>query len=134
MTTNFLKTEKEITKWLEKYEIKNYTLIPNDKYGFAVDINGNVDLSCKKLNHIPVRFNSISRSLYCYDNNLTSLEFFPQNVGGYFYCEGNELLGSIQEITDFNQIKEIHMAILERKNISGILDIKNGKIVDPFKV
>lgn len=43
--TNFYKDKKQITNWLDKYGVKNYILIPDEKYGFVVDVNGSVDLS-----------------------------------------------------------------------------------------
>jgi hypothetical protein len=34
---------------------------------------------------------SVGRSFYCIDNQLTSLEGAPQTVGVSFYCNGNQL-------------------------------------------
>jgi len=34
---------------------------------------------------------SVGRSLFCDNNNLTSLEGAPMSVGGDFYCRGNNI-------------------------------------------
>ena len=89
--TNFYKNKQQITNWLDKYEIKNYTLIPDENYDFVVDVNGHVDLDHKELITIPVKFNKIKGSFYCNNNQLNSLEFCPKVVGGNFNCSNNQL-------------------------------------------
>lgn len=129
----FLKTEKEITKWLDNHGVRGYALIPDEQYGFVVNVVGNVYLSNENLTHIHIKFNTINGYLNCYHNklsslelcpvhvgkhfscdrnNLTSREFCPSHVGGGFYCDGNELLGEVQDITDFQQIYELHREIV----------------------
>jgi hypothetical protein len=71
----------------EKYGIKNYII--NDDG--TVDVDGDVDLSDKKLTIIPLRFGKVSGNFYCHDNKLTSLEGCPKWVGGYFACSFNQL-------------------------------------------
>ncbi len=56
-------------------------------------INQSVDLSNLFFNALPewlaeVRVNG---SFYCHNNQLTSLEGSPKEVGGYFYCANNQL-------------------------------------------
>ena len=89
--TKFYTDKQKIIDWLKKHEVKNYILVPDEKYGFVVNVTGDVDLSNKDLTSIPVKFNKISGSFYCYDNQLTSLEFSPQTVDGNFNCSGNRL-------------------------------------------
>lgn len=109
----FLKTEKEIVEWLEKYAIKNYTLLPDSQYGFKVNvgpqvklltdpletgkakvinnIKNTINLSKKGLSYIPVKFGKVECSLICYDNQLTNLDFAPDWVAGDFVCSHNLL-------------------------------------------
>ena len=44
MVNKFLTTKKSIEQWLVKYDIENYTLLPDAKYGFIVEVDGNIDL------------------------------------------------------------------------------------------
>ena len=89
--TNFYKDKQQIIDWLDKYQVKNYTLIPNEKYGFVIDVSGDVDLRSRKLFNIPVKFNKIIKGFDCSNNNLISLEFCPKVTGGSFYCYDNQL-------------------------------------------
>ena len=134
--TKFYKDKQQIINWLDSYAIKNYTLVPDEKYGFIVDVNSHVNLSFKELIDIPVKFNkakgyfycdnnqltslefcpqTVSGSFYCGANQLTSLEFSPQTVGGGFYCNKNPELKEIQKITDFKLIYLEHEKILVTK-------------------
>ena len=45
---NFLSDEPSIISWLNKYKVKSYTLVLDDKYGFKVNVDADVDLSEKK--------------------------------------------------------------------------------------
>ncbi len=87
----FLTDKKDIEAWLKKYKIKNYTLVPDPNYVFAVDVVGNVDLSHKNLDFLPVKFNKVSGYFYIEENNLTSLEGSPHTVDGIFDCCHNKL-------------------------------------------
>ena len=89
--TKFYTDKQQIINWLEKHEVKNYTLVPDEQYGFVVDVYGDVNLRDKKLLNIPVKFNKISGSFYCDNNKLNSLEFCPQIIGDNFYCYSNQL-------------------------------------------
>ena len=90
--TKFYKDKQKIIDWLDKYEVKNYTLVPDKEYEFIVNVIGDVNLSFKDLIGIPVKFNEVSSSFYCRSNKLTSLEFSPQTVGGDFNCNNNQLI------------------------------------------
>ena len=88
---SFYTNKQQIISWLEKVSIENYTLIPDEQYGFVVNVNGKVILFAKNLISIPVKFNEVSGNFWCSFNNLTSLEFCPEIVGGSFDCEDNKL-------------------------------------------
>jgi len=79
----------QIIKWLDSFEIKNYTI--NDD--LTIDVNGNVNLVDRSLTYFPsfIKFNEVSGSFYCYNNQLTSLKGCPITVGGSFYCSSNQL-------------------------------------------
>ena len=87
----FYKDKQKIINWLDEHEVKNYILVPDEKYGFIVNVNGDVDLSFKELINIPIKFSKVNGSFGCHDNKLTSLEFCPKKVGGSFYCDSNKL-------------------------------------------
>ena len=92
----------------KQYGIENYTVNPDG----SIDVAGDVDLSDKGLTQLPLRFNKVTGSFdcgnnnltslkgcpvwvgvsfICYDNHLTSLEFSPDYVGSNFWCQYNQL-------------------------------------------
>ena len=77
---------KDQINWLTAMKIK-YTINPQG----LIDVNGDVNISVKKLTSIPVQFGHVSGYFYCDNNNLTSLQGAPQSVSGYFACYGNKL-------------------------------------------
>ena len=77
--------------FLKKYNIKNYELIEDDEYGYIVNVNESVNLTCKKLKKLPFQFNEINGSFWCSNNNLESLEGCPKIVKGNFFCDNNKL-------------------------------------------
>jgi hypothetical protein len=79
--------QEDIDSICQKYRIKNYTINQDG----TIDVDGNVYLSFKKLNKLPLKFRNVSGNFYCYNNQLTSLEGSPQSVGGGFFCEINKL-------------------------------------------
>ena len=94
-----LKTKIEIENWLNKYNIKNYSLIEDNKYGYIVNVNDSVYLSSKKLINIDVKFNKVNGGFFCFGNKLKSLKGCPEEVNGHFDCSDNEL-ESLEESTD----------------------------------
>jgi hypothetical protein len=82
-----LQTKEEIKAWLNKYEVKNYTINDN----LTVDVSGNVNLFNKQLEEIPFKFGIVNGTFDCSYNELTSLEFSPNKVVGYFDCNHNKL-------------------------------------------
>lgn len=86
-----LKTEIGIKKWLEKYGIFNYELIPDEKYGYIVNINNPVFLGYNNFKSIDIKFNIINGYFDCSNNKLESLEGCPKIVNGGFNCASNKL-------------------------------------------
>lgn len=77
----------KIRDWLDSMGIVSYT-INND---FSVDVKGDVNLSKKWLNEIPVQFGKVEGYFTCAYNELTSLKGCPQYVEESFYCNDNGL-------------------------------------------
>lgn len=99
-------TNQEIYKLCDQYDIQNYTI--NDG---LVDVDGEVDMSYWGFTELPIRFgqvtgifdcsncglttlkgvpHTVGKGFYCADNKLTSLEYCPNEVGG-FNCDGNDI-------------------------------------------
>ena len=75
-------------KWLEAMDITEYSV---DDEGF-VNVERFVDISERGLSAIPVKFGYVGGNFYCqHNNNLSSLEGAPREVGGSFYCWNNNL-------------------------------------------
>ena len=70
----------------KKYGIKRYTINNG-----MVDVDGDVNLSDRDLDKLPLKFGIVTGYFYCQWNKLTSLEGSPKEVGGYFYCHYNKL-------------------------------------------
>jgi hypothetical protein len=45
----------------------------------------------KKVEKLPCKFGKVSNSFYCLNNNLETLEGFPEFVGNFFDCRYNKL-------------------------------------------
>ena len=84
---NFPTTREEVIEACERYEIKNYTI--NDD--LSIDVNDDVNLAYKNLEHLPLKFNYVHGGFQCNRNKLKSLEGCPKTVGGDFVCYGNKL-------------------------------------------
>jgi hypothetical protein len=80
-------TEIEVEKICKKYNITNWTLNPDG----TVDVDGDVYLSLKGLSKLPLKFGRVTGYFDCSDNQLTSLEGCPTQIGGGFYCYYNNL-------------------------------------------
>jgi len=80
---------QEELNWLKKE--KKLVKLPDGRY----DVQGEVDfgsIGLKSLLDIPVRIRKVSGDFRCSENNLTSLEGDPEEVGKDFVCWGNQLL------------------------------------------
>jgi hypothetical protein len=80
----------------EKFGIKNWTL--NDDG--SIDVDGDVELSFKRLNKLPLKFRNVSGNFNCSFNNLTSLEGSPKCVGKHFWCNNNKLTSFLKAGTE----------------------------------
>ena len=80
-------SDEEIHDICKKYNIQNYTINPDG----SIDVDDSVSLSDKSLAKIPLNFGRVSGDFYCDNNQLTSLEGAPTQVGEGFYCYSNEL-------------------------------------------
>ena len=76
-----------VEKWLEDHGVKNYTINED----LSVVVNGDVDISFKDLECIPISFRNVSGKFNCGYNKLFTLEGCPVSVGGDFYCVNNKL-------------------------------------------
>jgi len=78
----------DIQDLCKEYNINNYTINSDG----SIDVDGDVDLSSKKLDKIPLRFRDVSGDFWCYDNKkLKDLSGAPSSVGGDFWCYDNKL-------------------------------------------
>jgi len=80
-------TKDEITSWLIEMGIHNYRI----QEDLSVDIDGDLNISEKKLNHLSVQFGHVSGNCLMIRNYLTSLKGAPRSVGGSFNCSHNAL-------------------------------------------
>lgn len=86
-TNQFFKTKEETKKWLDDLGIKNYTINDN----LSVDVDGDIKLIYRELDHIPVQFGNVDGGFYCYGNRLKDLKGCPKYVSNYFNCSENQL-------------------------------------------
>ncbi len=80
-------SRQDIDSICQKYNIKNY-IINEDG---SIDVDGDVDLSNRKLIELPLRFRNVNGDFSCSYNQLTSLEGAPSSVDGNFNCSNNKL-------------------------------------------
>jgi hypothetical protein len=84
---NFPTTREEVIEVCKKYDIRNYSI--NDD--LSIDVDGDVYLTSRNLEYLPLRFNYVSSGFDCNGNRLVSLKGCPQTVDSHFYCYDNEL-------------------------------------------
>lgn len=98
--SNFSKKEliekSEIISWLDKMEVKNFTI--NDD--MIVDVKGDVILSKKELLYIPIKFGIVYGDFLIESNFLKNLIGCPKKVMGVFSCNRNRLI-SLEGCPDF---------------------------------
>jgi len=58
-------------------------------------LDGNVNISNKALTKIPIQFGYVG-GFSCKNNNLTSLQGAPREVGGDFYCSFINIHGNFR--------------------------------------
>lgn len=76
--------EYEIIDFCRNYGIQNYTILDD----LSLDVTGSVYLSGFELEKLPVKFNRVIGSFYCYNSHLLTLEGCPNLVTGDFDCVG----------------------------------------------
>jgi hypothetical protein len=79
---------EDIDSICKKYNIENYTINADG----LVDVNGDVFLYNKGLTKLPLKFGKVTGYFGCNDNQLTTLEGGPREVGGDFDCYNNQLI------------------------------------------
>jgi hypothetical protein len=79
--------EVEIEKICKIYRIRNWTLNSSG----LVDVDGNVYLSGQRLSKLPLKFGRVTGNFNCSNNQLTSLEGCPTEIGDIFFCYNNKL-------------------------------------------
>ena len=79
----------DISRWLRKHEIKNFTILKDN----SVNVHGDVRLADKLTNllKLPLNFNIVEGDFDIGDNELTSLEGSPKKVTGSFMAHKNEI-------------------------------------------
>jgi hypothetical protein len=83
-----VKLTKSQMDWLDKCTKGTWTLNSDNK----IDVVGDFYCHRQELRDFKgVEFGEISRHFLCSDNQLTSLEGAPLEVGGNFYCSDNQL-------------------------------------------
>ena len=119
----------------KKFSIENYTINPDG----SIDVDGNLYLdlnvypSGKKLDRFPLKFRKVNGNVDCSNNNLTSLEGYPQEVGGHFDCSVNKLTsleGSPTEVGGNFNCEHNQLISLEGspKEIGGSLNCSYNKL------
>ena len=124
-------TRAEVENWLISMNVKNY-IINED---LTVDVNGNVDLSEKNINKIPIQFNIIKGDFFCIYNSLTNLKGCPKVVYGGFTCRENKLTsleGCSEVITGYFSCSGNKLTNLEGcpEIIEGSFDCRNNNIIN----
>jgi hypothetical protein len=71
----------------QKWDIKNWSVNADG----TIDVDGDVWLVSKGLKELPLKFGKVSGHFNCHDNELTTLEGSPREVGRDFYCGNNKL-------------------------------------------
>jgi len=145
-------TKEDIDSICERYGIKNYTINEDG----TIDVDGDVDLSGKNIDKLPLKFGKVTGHFFCsynqltslegspskvggdficYENKLTSLEGSPSEVGGGFYCSGNKLTsleGSPKEVGGGFDCRYNQLTSLEGspKRVGGHFGCSRNQLVD----
>ena len=93
----FFGFSKSIETKLKEFGIENYTINEDG----VIDVDGDVDISRRRLDKIPFKFGVVAGDFNCSNNKLTSLRGCPKDVGNHFICSYNklkDLIGGPQEV------------------------------------
>lgn len=88
---------QEVITLCEKYGIENYTINED----LSIDVDGSVDISDMKLIKIPIKFNKVTGTFSCRNNNISDLENSPRIVGQNFICDINVELTNLKGCPEF---------------------------------
>lgn len=88
---NLYSRSGDIMRWLDKNNVDNYQLVESRRYGFVVNVDGDVSLRHLNLKLIQVKFNTIKGNFDCSHCNLLSLQGAPDIVHKNFNCSHNKL-------------------------------------------
>ena len=113
----------EIKEWLDKHEIRNYTIRPDG----IVDVDSNLDLSQVRDKILPVQFGKVSGRVYCGHAQLTSLQGAPQYVGGDFSCWQIKMLSYSGIDKNIKRIDGIFLGHEDATHLLGLLLVKGIK-------
>jgi len=124
-------TKEDIDSICLKYGIENYTINEDG----TIDVDGDVDLSLKNIDKLPLKFGKVTGSFYCNGNKLISLEGCPSRVGGHFACYYNQLAsleGSPNRVDgDFNcQINQLTSLEGSPNRVGGHFVCSGNQLVD----
>jgi hypothetical protein len=108
---NQLTNKEDIQNWLDKMNIKNYTIYDN----LVVDVDYPVLLSYKNIETIPFQFGVVQRDFLINGNKLKTLKGMPFQIKGKMDCSRNQLISleytpqkiSTSMICGHNQIKSL---------------------------
>ena len=56
-----------------------------------VHVDGSVHIPFRKIKKLPIKFGIVTGNFQCFNNELTTLEGSPRDVGGDFRCQNNKL-------------------------------------------
>jgi hypothetical protein len=127
---HFIKeSKKDIHSICKKWEIKNYTINED----LSIDVDGNVDLSHRGLNDIPLKFRRVSGDFSCEVNQLTNLLGSPISVGGNFECCENKLtnlIGSPNKVGGYFscEVNQLTNLLGSPKEVGGIFYCYNNQL------
>ena len=98
-----------------------------------VDVDGDVNLSQKRLTKLPLKFGRVSGYFSCRYNNLTTLEGGPKWVGGYFSCSHNKLTsleGGPKEVGGYFSCSYNNLTTLQcgPKEVSGYFGCRDNNL------
>jgi hypothetical protein len=113
MRLSEVSSNTDIERLLILYEIKNYTIRADG----LVDVNGDVNLSKKDFNKLPIRFGKVTGDFSCCEcTNLTSLEGAPEECNNFFchLCDLRSLKYSPKKVNkDFYCYDNLKLKTLE---------------------
>jgi hypothetical protein len=128
MINSTLTHPTEIKNWLDKMNIKNYTISESG----MVNVSDSVDISNKNLTSIPIQFGLIDGSFDCSHNQLTSFHNFPRVITKFLSCYANKFthLKDMPEVGEGIDVSYNELVSLEgiQKTIKGYLYIQGNKL------